>query len=1444
MKNIKNFFYFVIFFFNFFFLINHSFAVDITANTTISSDTTYDSLVVKSGYTLTINAVLTVTGDAVIENGGIITHSATSSTSSNLIVGGTLDINPGGKFDVSYKGTATTCGASTAYKGACHGGYGISNSNVPYGNLYNPITVGSVVRGSYPGGGLARMTVGNLINNGSILANGTSGNTYGNGAGGSINITVNGNLSGTGIYQANGGNGSIAGGGGRISIKYNSVFDLTSLKNNTSATGPGGAGEGTIYIKDLSTGYDILIVKGDGGSLGTNITSSINSIKEIIFNNALINYSGGAWNIPDSFYISNSAKLITNSSSPLSKSGTLTISTNASISSSASLTTDDLLLTGGILYSYSTLSISNDLTVYNGTLYTSSGSNIYGSTFIKSSGIINNDYIMNVSGDLTIQNGGTYTHSQSASTASNLIVGGTLDINPGGKFDVSYKGTSTTGGATTAYIGATHGGYGISNSKVPYGDIYNPITVGSVVRGSYPGGGLARMTVGNLINNGSILANGTSGNTYGNGAGGSINITVNGNLSGTGIYQANGGNGSIAGGGGRISIKYNSVFDLTSLKNNTSATGPGGAGEGTIYIKDLSTGYDILIVKGDGGSLGTNITSSINSIKEIIFNNALINYSGGAWNIPDSFYISNSAKLITNSSSPLSKSGTLTISTNASISSSASLTTDDLLLTGGILYSYSTLSISNDLTVYNGTLYTYSGANIYGNTFIKSSGVINNDYIMNVSGDLTIQNLGKITHSQSASTASNLIVGGTLTINPGGKFDVSYKGTNTTGGAATVYIGATHGGYGITNSNVPYGDIYNPIDVGSVVRGSYPGGGLARMTVGNLINNGSILANGTSGNTYGNGAGGSINITVNGNLSGTGIYQANGGNGTYAGGGGRVAIKYNTISDLNYLENNLSVTGPGTAGEGTIYLKDLTTGYDILLIKGDGGSLGTSTSIDLNNIDDVFIDGGGLTISGFNWDIPKSFEIKNGGFLTTNASYPLSVSGTLIISSGSTFRSNSILTVDDLLLNNGTVVSSNTFYVNNDLTLSGGTFNSGKPLFVYNDLNMISGTFNNTYSGSVFGNAYIKGLFNNSTLFSISGNATILNLGNITYSSTSNNSFSNLIVGGTLTINPGGKYDVSNRGINSTGSGAQYVGGTHGGVGAASSKSTYGDIYNPTNVGSYGYNSSRYGGGLVNMTVGNLINNGSVLANGTTTTGYGAGAGGSININVNGNISGTGTYQAIGGGSSSTSYAGGGGRVAIKYNSVSDLVALKNNIYVTGPGVAGEGTIYLKDISTGSDYLFIKGDGVSGNYYTSFGTGYTDYYFDVIEVTNGARLYKVGTQNVVSSSCIVSGTPVGTIDPLINCTGDANFKYYDLSVGINNFSSIERKYEFFVAGPSGGASLMTTSNGVINGNGNIPSRIKIIKVGTYTITFNLYDGNLANSQIFKTMTKTVIVKKN
>jgi hypothetical protein len=57
---------------------------------------------------LTLNAVLTVTWDVTIENGGILTHTIWASTNLNLQVWWTLTINTWWKIDTTWKSSSTT----------------------------------------------------------------------------------------------------------------------------------------------------------------------------------------------------------------------------------------------------------------------------------------------------------------------------------------------------------------------------------------------------------------------------------------------------------------------------------------------------------------------------------------------------------------------------------------------------------------------------------------------------------------------------------------------------------------------------------------------------------------------------------------------------------------------------------------------------------------------------------------------------------------------------------------------------------------------------------------------------------------------------------------------------------------------------------------------------------------------------------------------------------------------------------------------------------------------------------------------------------------------------------------------------------------------------------------------------------------------------------------
>jgi cytoskeletal protein CcmA (bactofilin family) len=126
---------------------------------------------------------------------------------------------------------------------------------------------------------------------------------------------------------------------------------------------------------------------------------------------------------------------------------------------------------------------------------------------------------------------------------------------------------------------------------------------------------------------------------------------------------------------------------------------------------------------------------------------------------------------------------------------------------------------------------------------------------------------------------------------------------------------------------------------------------------------------------------------------------------------------------------------------------------------------------------------------------------------------------------------------------------------------------------------------------------------------------------------------------------------------------------------------------------------------LVKLTAGTLNLTGSILADGSSTSGGGyggSGSGGGIWINA-GTLSGSGTISAKGGIAITPTVdgGGGGGRIAIYYNSnslpIANISAAGGKSGTTGSNPAnngGAGTIYLKDSAKAKGDLIINNNGI------------------------------------------------------------------------------------------------------------------------------------------------------
>ncbi|MEM7393567.1 MAG: thrombospondin type 3 repeat-containing protein, partial [Verrucomicrobiota bacterium] len=179
-------------------------------------------------------------------------------------------------------------------------------------------------------------------------------------------------------------------------------------------------------------------------------------------------------------------------------------------------------------------------------------------------------------------------------------------------------------------------------------------------------------------------------------------------------------------------------------------------------------------------------------------------------------------------------------------------------------------------------------------------------------------------------------------------------------------------------------------------------------------------------------------------------------------------------------------------------------------------------------------------------------------------------------------------------------------------------------------------------------------------------------------------------VHGTVIVNAGSSIDVSGLGRLPTAEVTGRSGGSYGGLGEnalnGTSNPTYGNEYEPIDLGTGGQGSNPcFGGGRIRLTA-NLLNlNGTLLAEGEDGPSLtGGGSGGSIWLDV-GSICGFGSISVAGGDRSTTSSGGGGaGRIALYYNNLCTF-DVTNNIITTG-GIAGggAGSLYVADKQEGA----------------------------------------------------------------------------------------------------------------------------------------------------------------
>ncbi|MFN7134307.1 MAG: hypothetical protein ACK4N5_19665, partial [Myxococcales bacterium] len=465
-------------------------------------------------------------------------------------------------------------------------------------------------------------------------------------------------------------------------------------------------------------------------------------------------------------------------------------------------------------------------------------------------------------------------------------------------------------------------------------------------------------------------------------------------------------------------------------------------------------------------------------------------------------------------------------------------------------------------------------------------------------------------------------------------------GAATTLGGSSGRSGGSYGGLGQAHTGQPtavYGDEMAPAAPGAgggSTNSAYPGGnggGMARLNVGSIVLNGQILADGGNGSAYaGGGAGGAIHVNVaGGTVSGTGLVRARGGAGSLSsgdGGGGRIALT--GFSSSTYTGGMMAAGGGSTeSAAGTVFVKRSTQPAGELIL--DNNAVVTNAATPIRNQYDVLTVRNGAALRVANTVSATSLAVRTSGSLLIESTGKLTVTGDFTLANlGSKLTNLGELTVPTFSNTNVTVASTAS-------TPRIVVVNRGR-LVVVSDVMEIGRGVELTEDGDLRG-----GTRGADTI----GAFTLMSGGYLNHSPRSADGL-RFTVANTLDIQSGGIVDVSSRGLRGayrdgstvsegerpSGSSATTAGGatgrsgaSHGGAGqavAGTSNATYGDLRDPTALGSGGASTdNRYpggnGGGRVDLSAGTMLVNGQILADGGIGSYYGgAGSGGSIRLRL------------------------------------------------------------------------------------------------------------------------------------------------------------------------------------------------------------------------------------
>jgi len=806
-----------------------------------------NSLELSAGSTFSFTGALTTNTLMVAQN--VSTSADIMVMQTATLTSGTLSLVSGGSLDLGSNGTIEISGGLLSLGGG--GSTGLTgNYNVTY-------TSGSSVAGvELSGSGLQNVTVDVSAANQVTL---TSDLTVG----GTLTLTSGSlNLSGNNLTV----NGSISAAG-------SGTINSTSLSNININTN-GGTG-GTIHFGALSHSANNVTINVGAGSQAY-IAGALNVTGNLNLTSGTLNFSGTDLNISGD--ITGSGTLTGNSTS------NLTINTLSSLSSSLNFssggqTVNDLSITVGSGNSAnlaSSLTVMGDLSIAAGSQFDISDNSL------TLSGDING------MGSIMTNQGSAITVTSTSGLTGNLHLAGssvgTLIINTGNSGSVSLGADATVSGSLSLQNGTLNlngnnltitgnvmaGGSGsITTTSASNISINSTASLTGALNFSGSGNAVNNLTVnvgsGNQASiSGELSVDGTLQLTSGNLNFSNASLTVNGNVSGTGMFSGNSSSNLTINSASSLATALTFAANNQIVNNLTVNTGSGNSAtlgsalrvDGTLALmggSDLNIGSNTLAL-GAGSSI-----SGSGSLVTTTTSNIIVNATGG-------ILLDVSANL-----------GSLTIN-----SGSGSVTlAGDINVNGTLNMQSGTMVLnSNDLTISGniaangtGTISTTSSSNITVSTNATTSGSLGFTSGSNTVGDLTI-NIGG---NGSVALGTDVEVNGTLhfmsgSINAGNNGVIVATSGSISGASSTSYVMTDATGYlqlHVTGSGSGTGTVMFPVGTSSnyAPANIHLGGtSSSDVQVGVM---GDVLSQGTTGSSITGSGQAAVNATWNVHASNT-----------------------------------------------------------------------------------------------------------------------------------------------------------------------------------------------------------------------------------------------------------------------------------------------------------------------------------------------------------------------------------------------------------------------------------------------------------------------------------------------------------------------------------------------------------------------------------------------